>query len=102
MAYYERAIALDAAYEIPLNNLGAIYLDQFGQAQKALDYFKQAIAINDQYAVAHYNLGRAYGMLGQPTLAARALKTAQVLNEDTQELDEADIDDCLCNLFMAS
>jgi len=102
MAYYERAIALDSAYEIPLNNLGAIYLDQFGQAQKALNYFKQAIAINDQYAVAHYNLGRAYGMLGEPTLAARALKTAQVLNEDSQELDEADIHDCLSNLFMAS
>ncbi|MEB3245953.1 MAG: tetratricopeptide repeat protein [Vampirovibrionales bacterium] len=102
MSYYERAIALDDQYEIPLNNLGAIYLDQFGQAHKALGYFKKAIAINDEYAVAHYNLGRAYGALGQPTLAAKALQAAERLNADTQELDSEDIFDCLNNLFMAS
>ncbi|HEY9746568.1 MAG TPA: tetratricopeptide repeat protein [Oculatellaceae cyanobacterium] len=97
--FYEKAIALDSQYEIPLNNLGVIYLDTLGDIQKAIELFSQAITLNDHYALAHYNLGRAYSFLGKRLEAAQCFRVAQDINQFSQELDNDELTARINNLF---
>lgn len=97
--FYEKAIALDNEYEIPLNNLGVIYLDSLGNLQKAIEMFQSAIAINDHYALAHYNLGRAYSFLGRRLEAAQCFRAAQDINQFSRELDNDELTARINNLF---
>jgi tetratricopeptide (TPR) repeat protein len=96
---YEKAMALDSNYEIPLNNLGVIYLDSLGDVQKAIELFQAAIAINDHYALAHYNLGRAYSFLGQRLEAAQCFRVAQDINQFSRELDNEELTARINHLF---
>ena len=96
---YEKAISLDCGYEIPVNNLGVIYLDMLGQVHKAIEYFEQALTIDPDYALAYYNLGRAYSFLDLRLEAAHCLRRAQELNLYTRELDNDELTARITHLF---
>jgi tetratricopeptide (TPR) repeat protein len=51
-----------------------------GDAPGAADLFERAIKVNDRYAPAYYQLGRALQHLNQPAAARRAFATAAALN----------------------
>jgi tetratricopeptide (TPR) repeat protein len=96
---YEIAIKLDLSYDIAYNNLGVIYLDDLGYVQKALDMFEQAAKYNPNYALAHYNMGRAMSIKGNNVEAARLYQIALDLNSYTNELDPNEIKSRIDNLF---
>ena len=100
--YYEKAIQLDAEYDIPYNNLGVIYLDTMGDVSKAMDLFQQAIQLNENYALAYYNLGRSYSFLGNKLEAASYFRQAQQTNKMTRELDNAELEERIFKLFNAT
>ncbi len=99
VALYEKAIELDPFYDIPNNNLGVIQLDTMGNVYDAIDLFQRAIYLNDKYALAYYNLGRAHSFLGNKLEAANCFKKAQELNEFTCELDNEELEDRIFKLF---
>lgn len=99
MAHYQTAIALDAEYEIPLNNLGVIHLDMLGDFQQARMLFERAIAVNPHYALAWYNLGRAYSLMDNRPEAARHFRRARELNGGSRELDNDELTARINNLF---
>jgi tetratricopeptide (TPR) repeat protein len=51
-----------------------------GDASGAVDLFERAIKVNDRYAAAYYQLGRALQRLNQPAAAGRAFAAASALN----------------------
>ena len=99
LTYYEKAIALDSEYEIPINNMGVIYLDMLGNVEKAIELFNRAIEIDEHYALAYYNLGRAYSFLDNRLEAANCFRTAQELNHYSCELDNDELTARINHLF---
>ncbi len=97
--HYEKSIALDPGYEIPINNLGVIYLDMLGQVHKAIELFQQAIELDEHYALAYYNLGRAYSFLDNRLEAANCFRTARELNHYSRELDNDELTARINHLF---
>lgn len=97
--FYHKAISLDCGYEIPINNLGVIYLDMLGDVHQAIEHFKQAIALDENYSLAYYNLGRAYSFLGNRLEAAQCFQTAQELNQFSRDLDNDELADRIQRLF---
>lgn len=99
IAAYEMAIKLDPFYDIAYNNLGVIYLDDFGNLDKAYELFQKAIEINPNYALAYYNTARMYSIKGDNVEAARLFQIAIDLNSFTNELDTNEIKDRIARLF---
>jgi len=99
ISFYEKAIALDSGYEIPINNLGVIYLDMLGDVHKAIDQFQQAIDLDENYSLAYYNLGRAYSFLDNRLEAAHCFQMAQELNQFSRDLDSDELDARIQRLF---
>lgn len=99
LRYYEKAIALDSEYEIPINNMGVIHLDMLGDVEKAIELFKRAIEIDEHYALAYYNLGRAYSFLDNRLEAANCFRAAQELNHYSCELDNDELTARINHLF---
>jgi len=79
--------------------LGVIYLDDLGNTKEASRLFKIAIECNEDYTLAHFNLARAYAILGQNMEAAQHFQKSLDLNAYTNELDEDDIQYRLHKLF---
>lgn len=96
---YELAIKLDSSYDIAYNNLAVIYLDDLGHVQKALELFSNAVESNPNYALAHYNMGRAMAIKGDKVEAARLFQIALNLNSYSNELDNNEIKSRIENLF---
>ena len=96
---YELSIKYNPSYAIPYNNIGVIYLDDYARVQKAIDYFKEAIDANGNYALAHYNLARALVFKGEKIEAAKHFQEAMDINVLTNEMDPKDIEDKLKGLF---
>ncbi len=97
--YYERSIAIDPTYDIALNNLGVLYLDHIGDIEQAMYLFDQTLIYNPNYALCHYNRGRAFSFLGKTIEAARCFSQAQDLNISSQELDHQELADRIKSLF---
>jgi tetratricopeptide (TPR) repeat protein len=97
--FYETAIRLDDSYEIPINNLGVIYLDMLGEVQRSIALFQQAIAIDKNYSLAYYNLGRAHSFLDNRLEAAHCLQMAQELNHFSRDLDNDELVARIQHLF---
>jgi tetratricopeptide (TPR) repeat protein len=97
--FYEKAVSLDDGYEIPLNNLGVIYLDTLGQVQKAIELFKRSVGINENYALGYYNLGRAYSFLDDRLEAANCFQIARNLNRFSRDLDNDELVERINSLF---
>lgn len=96
---YNLSIKYDPTYDIAHNNLGVIYLDDLVQLQKAIDSFNNALACNPNYALAYYNLGRCYALKNEKIEAAKYYQQAKDVNNLTNEIDPADIEERLNNLF---
>ncbi len=58
LGYYNRALAIDPANNILLNNLGAYYAHQ-GDYGKALEYFSKALEADSEYPNTHYGIALA-------------------------------------------
>lgn len=98
---YHKAIELNPGNAYAQNNLGILYLDGLGDAEEALEYFEEAIALNANYTLAYFNAGRASQMLDFTNDAANYYQMAIDLNKVTNELDEEDIRRRLHKLFEA-
>ena len=96
---YEKAIKYDNTYDIAYNNLGVIYLDDLGRVKKAIELFEAAKKYNPNYALAHYNLARSIAITGDKVEAAKLYQIALDINTYTQELDPADIEEKIQDLF---
>ncbi len=96
---YEKAIKYDDTYDIAYNNLGVIYLDDLGRVKKAIELFEAARRYNPNYALAHYNLARSVALTGDKVEAAKLYQIALDINTYTQELDPADIQEKIQDLF---
>lgn len=98
---YHKAVELNPENAYAQNNLGILYLDGLGDAEEALEYFEEAIALNADYTLAYFNAGRASQMLDFTNDAANYYQMAIDLNKITNELDEEDIRRRLHKLFEA-
>ena len=96
---YNLSIKYDPHYDIAHNNLGVIYLDDLAHISNAIECFKHAAESNPNYALAYYNLGRAYAIKGEKIEAAKYYQLAYDVNSITEEIDPAEIQERLNNLF---
>lgn len=96
---YHKAVELSPENEYAQNNLGILYLDGLADAEEALEYFEEAIALNQNYTLAYFNAGRASQEMGFTNDAANYYQMAIDLNRLTNELDEEDIQQRLHSLF---
>ena len=99
MKEYKLAIKFDPNYDIAYNNLGVLYLDDLGKVKEAIDCLEEAIKSNPNYALGYYNLGRAMVVCGDKMEAARLYQIALDINKITNEIDPAEIQERLNNLF---
>jgi len=99
MKEYKLAIKYDPDYDIAHNNLGVLYLDDLGKVREAIECLERSIAANPNYALGYYNLGRAMVVCGDKMEAARLYQIALDINKITNEIDPAEIQDRLNNLF---
>ncbi len=96
---YEKAIQYDNTYDIAYNNLGVIYLDDYGRVKKAIELFDAARRYNPNYALANYNLARSIAITGDKVEAAKLYQTALEINNYTQEMDPSEIEEKIQDLF---
>ena len=96
---YHKAVELKPDNEYAQNNLGILYLDGLMDAEEALEYFEEAIALNPNYTLAYFNAGRASQEMGFTNDAAHYYQMAIDLNRLTDELEEDDIQARLHSLF---
>ncbi len=96
---YHKAVELSPENEYAQNNLGILYLDGLADAEEALEYFEEAIALNPNYTLAYFNAGRASQEMGFTNDAANYYQMAIDLNRLINELDEEDIQQRLHSLF---
>lgn len=96
---YKEALKEDSSYDVGHNNLGVLLMDHFGRLQEAKAHFEQAAALNNQYAMAYYNLGRVYTLLNQKPEAAASFEQAKHLNQQSCELDPQELQEQLNALF---
>lgn len=96
---YNLSISFDPTYDIAHNNLGVIYLDDLAHINKAKECFERAIDMNPNYALALYNLARTLTIQGEKIEAAKYYQIAMDVNAVTEEIDPAEIQDRLNNLF---
>ncbi len=96
---YHKAVEINPANPFSQNNLGILYLDGLADAEEALEYFEEAIALNPNYTLAYFNAGRASQQMGFTNDAANYYQMAMDLNKLTDELDEEDIWSRLHSLF---
>lgn len=97
--FYSKAIELDSTYDIAYNNLGVVFLDGLGDAQRAMEYFKTALEINPNYVLANFNLARSHEVLNEKIQAAKQYQKALNLNKIKEELDSEIIEERLHRLF---
>ena len=96
---FHKAAELNPDNYYTFNNLGTVYLDGLNDAEEALDYFEEAIALNENYTMAYYNAARASEIMGFTNDAANYYQKAIDLNEVSQELNEKDLRARLRKLF---
>ena len=96
---FHKAVELNPENYYTYNNLGTVYLDGLNDAEEALDYFEEAISLNENYTMAYYNAARASEIMGFTNDAANYYQKAIDLNETTQELNERDLRTRLRKLF---
>jgi tetratricopeptide (TPR) repeat protein len=97
--YYKQSIMLDTCDASLHNSLGELYFEDLLLVDSARQEFEQAIALDPTSTTAHFNLGQVYGLQQQWTLAAHAFAKARDLNEVSKELDRADLDHRLHQLY---
>lgn len=86
---FGEAIAHDPGHYRALTNLGNMALES-GDHSAAEQMYRQAIALNGDYAGAHHNLGVALRKLGRLNDSVRAIKAGQRLSVRQTKRDQDD------------
>jgi tetratricopeptide (TPR) repeat protein len=73
---FELAVELDPRHYRALTNLGNALLEA-GEVEEAIACYQRALAVNDEFANAHHNLGVAYRRQGKVAASVRQLRRAQ-------------------------
>lgn len=85
---FQKALELNPKDKEVMNALGIIYLLDFEDYQKAVDFFKSAIRVDLNFSEAYNNLGRAYEKTGRFNDAIESYKKA-LLNLTYQNPEKA-------------
>ncbi|PJE52320.1 hypothetical protein COV28_00265, partial [candidate division WWE3 bacterium CG10_big_fil_rev_8_21_14_0_10_48_23] len=86
---YLQAINLDLFNPVLRVNFGGLFYQQ-QDFERAIEQFRAAVNLKNNFANAHYNLGRAYTETGKTDLAITEIETALRLTpEDTPGYEEA-------------
>jgi len=75
---FEGALSSVARYAPAIANLGNLLMEA-GDVEGAIGRYEAAVAADDDYAVAHFNLGIAYKRAGRLDEGVRAMRKAQRL-----------------------
>jgi tetratricopeptide (TPR) repeat protein len=77
-AAFEQALQIVPKFAPALVNIGNLHLED-GDAEAAIRYYESAILSDEDYALAHHNLGVAYKRLGRTGDSVRELRKAHRL-----------------------
>lgn len=77
-AAFEQALEIVPKFAPALVNLGNLLLEA-GQIDEAISYYESAVSSDEEYALAHHNLGVAYKRLGRTADSVRELRRAHRL-----------------------
>ncbi len=80
---FEAAVLADPKHYRSLTNLGNLALEA-GDVEGAIARYREALAVNDDFANAHHNLGVAYRRKGDVGKSVRHLRRAQRLGQRQQ------------------
>jgi tetratricopeptide (TPR) repeat protein len=75
---FEQALQIVPKFAPALVNIGNLHLEG-GDAEAAIRYYESAILSDEDYALAHHNLGVAYKRLGRTGDSVRELRKAHRL-----------------------
>ncbi len=79
--YYLKCMKIDPLNEMAYYNYADILVNNDGNYQEAVYYYKYAVNIKPDYTKAHYWLGECYGKLGMNKEACEAFKIAEKLGD---------------------
>ncbi|HEY8562394.1 MAG TPA: tetratricopeptide repeat protein [Pyrinomonadaceae bacterium] len=82
--YFEATVKDAPDYALALRDLGAVYL-LAGAETKARAVLEKAVALDAADADAHFQLSRAYNLLGEPALAKKHLELFQKLKNPKKD-----------------
>lgn len=77
-AAFDRALEIVPKYAPALVNIGNLHLEA-GEMEEAIRWYESAVLSDDEYALAHHNLGVAYKRLGRTSESVRELRKAHRL-----------------------
>ena len=80
---FEEALEHDPRHYRALTNLGNALLEE-GEVDEAIDCYQRALALNEEFANAHHNLGVAYRRKGEVGKSVRHLRRAQRVQQRTE------------------
>lgn len=75
---FEHALTIAPRFAPALVNLGNLHLEA-NEITEAIQYYERAVRCDEEYALAHHNLGVAYKRLGRTADAVRELRQAHRL-----------------------
>lgn len=81
---FREAVEKDPRHYRALTNLGNAALEA-GEVDEAIAYYEQALAVNDDFANAHHNLGVAYRRQGKVGRSVRQLRRAQRVQQRSEQ-----------------
>lgn len=77
-AAFEQALEIVPKFAPALVNIGNLHLEA-GETEEAIRFYESAVLSDEEYALAHHNLGVAYKRLGRTGDAVRELRRAHRL-----------------------
>lgn len=89
VAAYEKALTIDPNDPNVLTDLGAVYNDQMGQSQKALDLFKKAAKLDPKHIQSRFNMAIAYRSLKNDQMARQSLNEVISLAPGSEQATDA-------------
>ena len=84
---YQTTLAANPACWMAYNNLG-VNLARAGQLPAAIEHYRQALRLKDNYSEAHNNLGNALVRMGRPDEAVEHYRQALRLQPDYPEVQD--------------
>ena len=75
---FTEALALDGRFAPTITNIGNMLLEE-GALEEAIAHYQAAIRADENYPIAHLNLGVAYRRIGERAAAVREMRLANRL-----------------------
>ncbi len=89
LAQFKKAIAINSANSVAQWGMGILYAHYFGDHEKAVNYFSEALKLNDEKNDLFFNRGCSYMILEEMTKAEEDLrKAANLGHSKAQEMLE--------------